>query len=141
MEQTQLSQGKKRTSMRDFKMITTLGSGTYGKVVLVRHKETQKLYAMKSLKKKEIREKNQVEHTKAERRILERVNHPFIVRMKYAFSDKEKLYMVMDYCNGGELFFYLTNLRRFKEDAARFYSSSILLALKKLHECDIVYRE
>jgi len=61
--------------------------------------------------------------------------------MKYAFSDKEKLYFVLDYCNGGELFFYLTNLRRFKEDAARFYSSTILLALKALHDDSIVYRE
>jgi serine/threonine protein kinase len=141
MEQTQLSQGKKRTSMNDFLMQTTLGSGTYGKVVLVKHKGNGKLYAMKILKKKEIREKKQVEHTKTERRVLERVNHPFIVRMKYAFADKEKLYLVMDYCNGGELFFYLTNLRRFKEDAACFYSSSIVLALAKLHELNIVYRE
>jgi protein-serine/threonine kinase len=61
--------------------------------------------------------------------------------MKYAFADREKLYFVLDYCHGGELFFYLTNLRRFKEDAARFYASNILLALKKLHELDIVYRE
>ena len=122
-------------------MLTTLGSGTYGKVVLVKHTETQVLYAMKILKKKEIKEKNQVEHTKTERRVLEKVQHPFIVRMKYAFSDKEKLYFVLDYCNGGELFFYLTNLRRFREDAARFYSSSILLALKHLHELKIVYRE
>lgn len=96
---------------------------------------------MKVLKKSVIREKNQVEHTKAERRILERINHPFVVRMKYAFSDKNKLYFVLEYCHGGELFFYLTNLRRFKEDAARFYSSTILLALKELHEHKIVYRE
>lgn len=122
-------------------MLTTLGSGTYGKVVLVKHSETQKLYAMKILKKKEIKEKNQVEHTKTERRVLEKVQHPFIVRMKYAFMDKEKLYFVLDYCNGGELFFYLTNLRRFREDAARFYSASILLALKHLHELNVVYRE
>jgi protein-serine/threonine kinase len=54
--------------------------------------------------------------------------------MRYAFDDNEKLYFVLDYCNGGELFFYLTNLRRFKEDATRFYSSTILLALKALHE-------
>jgi protein-serine/threonine kinase len=88
-----------------------------------------------------IREKKQVEHTKTERRVLERIKHPFIVRMKYAFADREKLYFVLDYCHGGELFFYLTNLRRFKEDAARFYAANVLLALKKLHELDIVYRE
>jgi protein-serine/threonine kinase len=96
---------------------------------------------MKVLKKDVIREKNQVEHTKTERRVLERVKHPFVVGMKYAFSDKHKLYFVLDYCHGGELFFYLTNLRRFKEDAARFYSATILLALKALHEDKIVYRE
>jgi len=96
---------------------------------------------MKMLKKSVISEKNQVEHTKTERRVLEKVQHPFIVRMKYAFADKEKLYFVLDYCQGGELFFYLTNLRRFKEEACRFYSSTILLALKALHDLNIVYRE
>jgi protein-serine/threonine kinase len=96
---------------------------------------------MKVLKKSVIIEKKQVEHTKTERRVLERVKHPFVVQMKYAFSDSEKLYFVLDYCNGGELFFYLANLRRFKEDAAVFYSSTILLALKALHELNIVYRE
>lgn len=109
--------------------------------MLVRHRKTEKLYAMKVLKKSVIREKNQVEHTKTERRVLERIKHPFVVRMKYAFSDKDKLYFVLDYCHGGELFFYLTNLKRLKEDAARFYASTILLALKALHEHNIVYRE
>jgi protein-serine/threonine kinase len=118
-----------------------LGTGTYGKVMLVRHKKSKKLYAMKVLKIKVIKEKNQVEHTKTERRVLERVAHPFVVRMKYAFKDREKLYFVLDYCHGGELFFYLTNLRRFKEDAARFYSANILLALKALHEQNVIYRE
>ena len=133
--------GKQRTSVKDFSLLKVLGTGTYGKVMLVRHRQTEKLYAMKVLKKAVIREKNQVEHTKTERRVLERVKHPFVVGMKYAFSDKEKLYFVLDYCHGGELFFYLTNLRRFKEDAARFYSSTIMLALKALHEDKIVYRE
>ena len=64
-----------------------------------------------------------------------------IIWVKYAFKDKEKLYFVLDYCNGGELFFYLQNLRRFKEFATRFYSANILLALKALHEHDVVYRE
>ena len=107
-----------------------LGTGTYGKVMLVRHKKTEKLYAMKVLKKAMIREKKQVEHTKTERRVLERIKHPFIVRMKYAFADREKLYFVLDYCHGGELFFYLTNLRRFKEDAARFYAANVLLGAR-----------
>ena len=61
--------------------------------------------------------------------------------MRYAFEDREKLYFVLDYCHGGELFFYLSNLRRFKEQAACFYAANILLALKELHAHDIIYRE
>jgi len=134
MDECLILAGKQKTTIKDFSSLKVLGTGTYGKVMLVRHKQSQKLYAMKVLKKSVIREKNQVEHTMTERRVLERVRHPFVVRMKYAFSDKEKLYFVLEYCQGGELFFYLTNLRRFKEEAVRFYSSSILLALGALHE-------
>ena len=132
---------KARTTIKDFSSLKVLGTGTYGKVMLVRHRKSEKLYAMKVLKKAMIRAKKQVEHTKTERRVLELIKHPFIVRMKYAFADREKLYFVLEYCHGGELFFYLTNLRRFKEDAARFYASTVLLALKCLHELNIVYRE
>ena len=82
-----------------------------------------------------------MEHTKTERRVLEKIQHSFIVQMKYAFADRQKLYFVLEYCHGGELFFYLTNLRRFKEEATRFYSSTVLLAMKALHEHNIVYRE
>lgn len=141
VDQTIAKQSKRETTVKDFSSIKVLGTGTYGKVMLVRHKSTQKLFAMKVLKKQLIREKNQVEHTLTERRVLEKVKHPFIVDLKYAFKDRQKLYLVLDYCHGGELFFYLTNLRRFKEFATKFYASTILLALKALHEHDIVYRE
>jgi len=134
MESKQKKETGKTTTIKDFESLKVLGTGTYGKVMLVRHKINRKLYAMKVLKISVIKEKNQVEHTKTERRVLEKLVHPFVVRMKYAFKDRQKLYFVLDYCHGGELFFYLTNLRRFKEDAARFYSANILLALKALHE-------
>ena len=127
--------------MKDFSSLKVLGTGTYGKVMLVRHLQTQQLYAMKVLKKDKVRKKNQVERTKTERRVLERINNPFIVKLKYAFQDTRKLYFVLDYCCGGELFFYLTHLRRFREEAACFYASNILLALQCLHDENIIYRE
>lgn len=96
---------------------------------------------MKILKKKDIRTSGQVEHTIAERRILERMDHPYIVRLKYAFKDEERLYFVLNYCIGGELHFYLCHLRRFKLECAKFYAANILLALKYLHENNIIYRE
>lgn len=76
-----------------------------------------------------------------ERRILEQIKHPFIVRMDYAFQTAEKLYFVLEYCPGGELFFYLSQIGRFKEDAARFYASNILLAIEHLHQKDTLYRD
>ncbi len=73
--------------------------------------------------------------------MLELINHPFIVKLHYAFADSERLYLVIDYCCGGEIFFYLQKLTRFKEDVARFYSACLLLAIKALHELKIAYRE
>lgn len=134
-------------------MISVLGKGSYGKVMLVKKKDTGQLYALKVLKKAEIVRRNQVEHTMTERRILvskyffiivivpnqqflilqENIRHPFIVKMDYAFQSDSKLFFVLEYCPGGELFFYLSQIGRFKEDAARFYASNILLALHHLH--------
>jgi protein-serine/threonine kinase len=96
---------------------------------------------MKILKKKEIEKKNQVRHTMTERRILEALDSPFIVKMDYAFQSKSKLFFVIDYCPGGELFFYLSQIGRFKEDAARFYASNILLGIEYLHSKNIIYRD
>ena len=69
------------------------------------------------------------------------MRHPFIVKMDYAFQSETKLFFVLEYCPGGELFFYLSQIGRFKEDAARFYASNILLALEHLHSLDILYRD
>lgn len=109
--------------------------------MLVKKKDTGKRYALKILKKEEIIRRNQYEHTMAERRILESVNDPFIVKMDFAFQSENKLFFCLEYCPGGELFFYLSQIGRFKQDAARFYAANILLALKKLHSMNILYRE
>jgi len=82
-----------------------------------------------------------VRHTLTERRILEDLDNPFIVKMDYAFQSKSKLFFVIDYCPGGELFFYLSQIGRFKEDAARFYASNILLGIEYLHSKNIIYRD
>lgn len=125
----------------DFSMIKVIGTGTYGKVLLVKKKSNGQLFAMKVLKKKHIRQKKQVKNTWAERKILERVNNPFIVRLNYAFHSEKALFLVLDYCPGGELFFYINQIGRFKEDSAIFYAANILLALECLHENGVVYRE
>lgn len=96
---------------------------------------------MKMLRKEHVVKRNQVEHTKTERNVLEAVSHPFIVNMVYAFQTPKKLYFILEYCPGGELFFHLSRAARFSEGRCRFYAQEILLAIEYLHSHDIVYRD
>lgn len=118
-----------------------VGKGSYGKVLLVRKKDDDSIYAMKVLKKKYMRKKNQVEHIKTERQILELMDFPFIIKLKFAFQNEHKLYLVMDYCPGGELFFHIQRVERFNEEAVKFYAAQMSLAIDYLHKNNIIYRE
>ena len=112
-----------------------------GKVFLVKELKTGQIYALKVLRKDNIIRRNQVEHTKTERSVLGYVKHPFIVGMNMAFQSRDKLYFVLDYCAGGELFFHLGKLGKFPEARARFYSAEIILAITYIHTLDIIYRD
>merc|ERR1719450_86714 len=109
--------------------------------MLVRHKSEPVVYAMKMLRKDNIVKRNQVEHTETERSVLEAVSHPFIVNLHYAFQTPKKLYFVLEYCPGGELFFHLSRAGRFSEGRCKFYAAEILLALEYLHSLTIIYRD
>ena len=130
-----------KLTINDFSIIKVIGKGSYGKVLLVKKNDEDKVYAMKVLKKKAMIKRNQVEHIKAERKILELVDHPFIVKLKYAFQNPSKLYLVMDYCPGGELFFHIQRVERFNEEAVKFYGAQLVLAIEHLHKNNIIYRE
>jgi serum/glucocorticoid-regulated kinase 2 len=106
----------------------------------VRKKDTNRIYAMKIIKKSHIVEKQEIGHTMAERNVLAQITHPFIVPIKFSFQSPEKLYLVLAFINGGELFFHLQNDGKFKEDRAKFYAAELLSALDCLHSYNIVYR-
>ena len=131
----------KKLTINDFTTLKVIGKGSYGKVLLVEKKDDKKKYAMKILKKKAMIKRNQVNHIKTERRIMELIDHPFIVKLRYAFQNPQKLYMVMDYCPGGELFFHIQRVERFNEEAVKFYGAQLVLALDHLHKNNIIYRE
>lgn len=134
--------GKKKTiNLEAFHIIKVIGKGSFGKVFLVREKASRKIYAMKVLKKEYIIRKNQVEHTKTERNVLGYVHHPFIVGLHMAFQTADKLFFVLDYCAGGELFFHLGKVGRFPEQRAKFYTAQITCALEYVHSRDIIYRD
>eukprot|EP01116_Phalansterium_solitarium_P006319 TRINITY_DN18623_c0_g1_i1.p1 TRINITY_DN18623_c0_g1~~TRINITY_DN18623_c0_g1_i1.p1 ORF type:complete len:417 (-),score=86.55 TRINITY_DN18623_c0_g1_i1:265-1515(-) len=131
----------KRITQDDFELMAVVGKGSFGKVMQVKKKDTGEIFAMKVLKKESIIARKQVAHTRAEKSILQKIQHPFIVRLHYAFQTPEKLYMVMDYVNGGELFFHLKRAGRFSEERVRFYTAEISSAIAHLHSLGIVYRD
>jgi len=133
--------GRRRPCLEDYTMIKVLGKGSFGKVILVRKKKDEMLYAMKVLSKPNVVLRKQVTHTRTERRVLGHTGSPFIVALHAAFQSNEKLYLVLDYCPGGELFFHLSRAGRFPERVTRFYTAELVLALEHLHGQDIVYRD
>jgi len=136
---------KKKLTLEDFEVLRVIGKGSFGKVFLVQRKDKAatpgSVFAMKVLKKDHVRKRRQIEHTRTERKVLGTVRHPFIVGLHYAFQTEEKLYFVLDYCPGGELFFWLSREKRLPEHMARFYTSEITLALAHLHAQQVVYRD
>ncbi|KAK9469946.1 kinase-like domain-containing protein [Lipomyces arxii] len=128
-------------SITDFEIKRTLGTGSFGRVHLVRSKYNRLYYAMKVLKKAQVVRMKQVEHTNDERRMLKLVDHPFLIRIWGTFQDSHNLFMVMDYVEGGELFSLLRRSQRFPNPVAKFYAAQVTLALEYLHSHDIIYRD
>jgi serum/glucocorticoid-regulated kinase 2 len=104
-------------------------------------KETGEWFAMKMIRKEDIIQKDQLEHTKTEKLILEHINHPFLVNLVYCFQDPTKIYFVMQFMKGGELYQHLRVARKFDEERTRFYAAQLAQALGHLHSKDIIYRD
>ncbi|KAK7497552.1 hypothetical protein BaRGS_00011192 [Batillaria attramentaria] len=125
----------------DFDRIKTLGTGSFGRVMLVQHKKNKEYYAMKILDKQKIIKLKQVEHTLNEKRILRALNFPFIVSLEFSFKDNSNLYMVLEYVQGGEMFSHLRRIGRFSESHARYYAAQITLAFEYMQNSDLVHRD
>lgn len=128
-------------SLDDFDRLKTLGTGSFGRVMLVQHKSSKEYFAMKILDKQKIVKLKQVEHTLNEKKILNCIRFPFLVGLKFHFKDTSNLYMLMDFVNGGEMFGHLRRLGRFSEPHTRFYAAQIVEAFEYLHYLDIIYRD
>merc|ERR1740138_1712545 len=133
----------KSLSMKDFDLRSTVGTGTFGRVRVVKIKGSQDRspFALKILKKSEVIRLKQVEHVKAEKEILMSIAHPFIVNLLTVFQDEKRLCMLLEYVNGGELFSYLRKEGRLPNEHAMFYSGEIVLAFQYLQSEHIVYRD
>ncbi|GMM35749.1 hypothetical protein DASC09_030740 [Saccharomycopsis crataegensis] len=128
-------------AMHDFDLLKVIGKGSFGKVMQVRKKDTKRVYALKSIRKAPIVAKFEVGHTLAERNVLAEVNNPFIVSLKFAFQSPDKLYFVLPYISGGELFHHLQKEGRFSLGRSRLYVCELLSAIEHLHNFDVIYRD
>eukprot|EP00004_Rigifila_ramosa_P009014 TRINITY_DN2046_c0_g1_i7.p1 TRINITY_DN2046_c0_g1~~TRINITY_DN2046_c0_g1_i7.p1 ORF type:complete len:475 (-),score=128.58 TRINITY_DN2046_c0_g1_i7:81-1505(-) len=125
----------------DFVPLCLLGKGAFGKVLQVRKKDTNRIYAMKELTKSKLIDSDEVRGATTERELLRKVNHPLIVGLKFAFQTQHKLFLVLDYMPGGELFRLLRVEHKFTEARSKFYVIEIVLALEYLHKNNIIYRD
>jgi protein-serine/threonine kinase len=135
---TNTNEGKK---VEDYVFLKVIGKGNFGKVILVKSKLDYNFYALKCMKKSELIEQRCEDLIKTEKRALENIEHPFVIKLHLTFETDEKLYMLFDYCNGGELFFHLQKKIRFSEELTRFYAAQLYLALSYLHFHNVIYRD
>ena len=131
----------KTVTLEDFEKLKLIGRGSYGKVYLVKFKQTNEYYAMKSLQKDVLLEQNQIESTLLEKKILQTLDFPFLVGLVFCFQTEESIYFVMPFIRGGELFQHLKNEKNFKEEKVKFYAAIIGLSLEYLHNNEIIYRD
>jgi hypothetical protein len=113
---TPLNWDNKKATLEDFQILKVLGRGSFGKVCLVEHSTTKELYAMKSLKKDVLISQEQIENTLQEKEILSKIKHPFLVSLAYCFQTVDRIYFIMSFMRGGELFEHLRKFRIFDEE-------------------------
>uniref|UniRef100_A0A673J7W9 Ribosomal protein S6 kinase n=1 Tax=Sinocyclocheilus rhinocerous TaxID=307959 RepID=A0A673J7W9_9TELE len=138
-----VKEGSEKADPQQFELQKVLGQGSFGKVFLVKKTtgpDAGQLYAMKVLKKATLKVRDRV-RTKMERDILVEVNHPFIVKLHYAFQTEGKLYLILDFLRGGDLFTRLSKEVMFTEEDVKFYLAELALALDHLHGLGIIYRD
>ncbi|CAD8064804.1 unnamed protein product [Paramecium primaurelia] len=132
---------KTKPTLSDFELLKVIGRGSFGKVLLVKRIADQQLYAVKILRKKLLQKKKQQEQALQERKIMSLINSSFSVKLHFAFQSPSRLYMVMDFMIGGELFLHLRKRQKFSEEWTQFYAAELLIALDILHQQKIIYRD
>jgi serine/threonine protein kinase len=131
-----------KLSYLDFDPLYLIGTGSLGKVILVRYKKNKNIYAMKELSKSKIKINKQEEHSKSERDLMIELTSPFIVNIKFAFQDETKLYIVSEFLQGGDMFYHMHHSTiNFTENTVKFYIIELILAIEFLHENNVIYRD
>ena len=133
----------KGLTLQNFDTISFLGSGSYGQVTLVQEKSSLRVYALKAISKYDIEVRQSKLAVLRERNVLKMISHPFIVQLNYTFRSLTKVYFLLEFLQGGDMFGFVS--KRIEDLSLRaqhvkFYGACILMAVTHLHSKDILYR-
>ena len=128
-------------TVKHFEPVCAVGKGGFGKVWKVEMKKTRQVFAMKEMYKAKIIQKKSINSVMNERKLLARLRHPFFINMHYAFQDRENLYLIMDYVNGGDLRYHIGRKRRFSEIETKFFVANLVIAFEQLQKNRIIHRD
>lgn len=131
----------KYLQLKHFQYLSTLGEGSFGKVILVRRKSNQVLYAIKLISTDRLSDLRKLEYARFERQVLVEFQNQFIVKLHHIFESSGKICFVLDFMQGGNLGFHLRKLKRFKPELVVFFASEVLIALEILHKREFLYRD
>lgn len=139
--ETIITQDNIKVTEESFDIIKQIGKGLFGRVFLVEKRDNKELYALKVISKMDIIKRNFFENLQNEKRVMEKLNSPFLVRMEFCFSNPKFVFFAMKFKQGGELYYHLRKQSRFTEPVARFYAAQIITGLATLHSMNIMYRD
>ncbi|ETO13275.1 Serine/threonine-protein kinase CBK1, partial [Reticulomyxa filosa] len=129
-----------KVSLKDFTLVRVIGKGAFGEVRIVREQNTKQVYAMKTMRKRDMIAKNQATHVEAERNLMAGADSPWLVKLHFSFQDDTYLYLVMEFCGGGDLMNVLMRQDILTEKTTRFYMAELAAAINAVHELDFVHR-
>ncbi|KAA6376726.1 MAG: putative Serine/threonine-protein kinase CBK1, partial [Streblomastix strix] len=132
---------RQRILLSDFELLSVIGRGAFGEVRVVKDRDTKQVFAMKKLKKSEMRKMGQIEHVRAERNILVEAKCPWVVQLDFSFQDKKYLYLVMEYVPGGDMMSLLIKKEMLSENDTRFYIAECVLAVDAVHQMGYLHRD
>jgi serine/threonine protein kinase len=132
---------RKRVTLERFESLVVIGRGGFGEVSLVRKKNSGEVFALKAMVKSQLLKKNQVEHIRSERAILAQADNPWLVKLYFSFMDAKHLFMVLEYCPGGDMMTLLIKENTLSEEATLFYMAECCLAIQSVHDLGYIHRD
>ena len=141
IESQKSRKNREKQTIREYESLKVIGKGAFGEVHVCREIKTGNIYAIKKIKKEFLIKKNQVINIRSEQKIMSKVKSPWIVDLKASFQEDDYLYLVMEYCQGGDFMNLLIKKDILTEDEARFYTAELILAVDSIHKLNCIHRD